>query len=287
MRPNEATRTRDPMQLRGRLRWRWRRFVAARRHGPRALAVSPIVFGNAIPKSGSKLLFNILLGLPRLGPFVDTGLNEIKPFRDGRPTPQDWIDSQLRALRPGDIRLGYLGWTPATEAHLCGARRAVYQIIRDPRDTIISQIFYATDMHAGHALRDYLRSLPDMEARIDVMIRGVPEGALQRVDIRTHFERYLPWMHHPQVCLVRYEDLTGGPEAELGRMLGYLRERGFSTPQPDSELVPRLREGMAPQRSETFRKGGAGGWREYFTSHNRAVFDQVAGDLLEALGYAA
>jgi hypothetical protein len=274
-------------QVRGTLRWKWRRLRTGLRQGRAELSRLPVVFGNAIPKSGSKLLFNILLGFQELGPFVDTGLNEIKPFRDGAPTPQAWINAQLESLGPGDIRLGYLAWDPETEARLCRKGWAVYQILRDPRDTVISQIFYATEMHKGHALHDYLRSLPDMEARIEAMIQGIPEGRLRRANIREQFDRYTPWMKRPEVHLVRYEDLVGRPEQELGLMLGHLRRLGFASGESDEALVPRLRARMAPAKSETFRKGGAGGWRQYFTDRNRAQFERVAGDLLRELGYEA
>ncbi len=247
----------------------------------------PVVFGNAIPKTGSKLLFNILRGLQDVGPFVDTGLNEIKPFRDGTPTPQSWIDAQLESLRPGDIRLGYLAWTPETERRLCRPGWAVYLIIRDPRDTIVSQVYYATQMHRGHALHDYLRSLPNMESRIDTMIRGIPQGPLKRASVREVYDRFLPWMKRPEVCLVRYEQLVNQTEETLGRMLGYLRGRGFASDDADEFLVSRLRDQMAPSKSETFRQGGTGGWRQHFTDGNREQFDRVAGDLLQVLGYAS
>jgi len=275
---------RDPTQLRGRLRWKWRRLRTGLR---RRTAALPIVFGNAIPKSGSKLLFNLLLGLADVGPFVDTGLNEIKPYRRGRPTPQAWINAQLDALRPGDIRLGYLAWHPQAEARLCRDGWAVYQIIRDPRDILVSQIFYATDMHHGHALHEYLRSLPDMETRLRVMIEGIPQGPLQRANIREQFQRFLPWTQRPEICVVRYELLVAQPESTLDRMLAHLRARGFALSESEPAPMAKLKERMAPSRSETFRKGGAGGWREHFTARNREQFDRVAGDLLQVLGYDA
>jgi hypothetical protein len=275
---------RDPVQLRGTLRWKWRRWRTGLRHGA-ALGRLPVVFGNAMPKAGSKLLFNVLRGFQDLGPFIDTGLAEIKPFRGGQPTPPEWINRQLDALRPGDLRFGYLPWSPDTETRLCRPGRAVYWISRDPRDAIVSQIFYATSMHEDHVLHDYLESLPDMEARIDVLIRGIPDGRLQRGNVRAIYDRFLPWLDRPEVCRIRFEDLVARPDETLGAMLGYLRRRGFESPEPDADLRTRLRRWMAPERSETFRKGKPGGWREHFTDHNVDEFHRVAGDLLPVLGY--
>lgn len=277
---------RDPIQLRGTIRWKLRRWRAGLRHGA-ALRRLPVVFGNAMPKAGSKLLFNILRGLQDLGPFVDTGLAEIKPFRGGAPTPQAWINAQLAALQPGDIRLGYLPWTSETEAHLCRPGWAVYWISRDPRDAIISQIFYATTMHEDHVLHDYLLALPDMETRIDTMILGIPSGPLQRGSVRDLYDRFLPWLERPDVCRVRYEELVARPDETLGAMLRFLRSRGFESSEPEADLVVRLRRWMAPEKSETFRTGKSGGWRGHFTDHNSREFHRVAGDLLQVLGYDA
>lgn len=276
---------RGKIQLRGRLRWKLRRAGAVLRHGPRRVARLPIVFGNAVPKSGSKLLFNILRGLTQVGPFVDSGLNEIKPYMDGRPTPQAWINRQLDALAPGDIRLGYLYFHPESLQRLSRPGWAVYMIIRDPRDTIVSEVFYATDMHPGHALHDHLGRLPRVEDRIEALIRGIPEGPLRRVNVREHYERFLPWIGRPEVCLIRYEDLLRQREVELGRVLGHLETRGGGWAVPRERAIEILTAEMAPGKSETFRQGKAHGWREHFSPANRELFRSLAGDLLERLGY--
>jgi hypothetical protein len=228
-----------------------------------------------------------LRGLQDVGPFIDTGLAEIKPYRAGTPTPQAWINDQLSALKPGDVRLGYLPWTPESEARLCRDGWATYLILRDPRDVIVSQIYYATTMHEKHALHDYLSSLPDMESRIDTMIQGIAEGPQKRANVRELYERFTPWLSRPEVCLVRYEQFVSRPDDTLARMVRYLGDRGFGTARPEAELVARLRPWMAPEKSETFRQGKAGGWRAHFTERNQRHFQDVAGDLLQALGYDA
>jgi hypothetical protein len=79
--------------------------------------------------------------------------------------------------------------------------------------------------------------------------------------------------------------LTGEPDETLGSVLGYVRARGLTLKETDSVLVARLRQRMSPAASETFRKGGAGGWRQHFTKRNLRTFEAVAGDLLMTLGY--
>jgi hypothetical protein len=54
-------------------RWQARRAAVALRWGPGALSRTPGVLGNAMPKSGSHLINQVVQGLPQLGPFVNPG----------------------------------------------------------------------------------------------------------------------------------------------------------------------------------------------------------------------
>jgi hypothetical protein len=276
---------RGQIQLRGRLRWWWRKQLMRRSTEARERQDLPIVFGNAIPKSGSKLLFNILRGLPKVGPFVDTGLNEIKPYFNDRPTPQSWIRAQLQALEPGDVRFGYLYATTENMAQLSQPGWAHFLILRDPRDVVVSEVFYALEINPDHLLHEQLASLEDMEARLNMLIRGIPHGPLARVDVRGHYRRFLPWLQQENVHAVRFEDLLERPRPALSAMLTHLTERGFDPKISHETAVDVLQRQMAPEKSETFRKGKTGEWRNHFTERNMQVFKDVAGDLLIRLGY--
>jgi hypothetical protein len=272
-------------QLRGRMSWKFRRARVMVSHGPTTLSKLPIVFGNAIPKSGSKLLFNILRSLELIGPFVDTRLNEIKPFFNGAPTPKWWVLKQLDALRPGDIRFGYLYSSHDYVERLASNTWATFLIIRDPRDQIISEVYYALQIHLGHALHDYLKQLPDMQACINVLITGIEEGPLKRVGVEGHYGRFQNWLEQPAICTIRYEDLIKDRNGEVNRILTHIRTKGFEPQIPHEEAVQTLIAAMEPARSETYRKGRAGAWREHFSERNIELFKAHAGKLLIDLGY--
>lgn len=268
-----------------RAKWLGRRARAGLRAGWPRLSAMPVVFGNAIPKSGSTLFFNILRGMPEIGPFVVSGLPVIKPFTDGKPTSPTRISRQLRSLRGGDIACGYLYATPENMAEVLRPNWANFLILRDPRDTIVSAVHYAMDLYPGHALHDYLRRLPSLGERIEVFIYGIAEGALQRVGVRQHYERFLPWTGSSQVCVVRFEDLLSDPAGQLGRMLDWLQSLGFVPELPKPQAIAALAAQMDPAQSATFREGRAGGWREQFTEANKRHFKEAAGALLVDLGY--
>lgn len=90
---------------------------------------------------------------------------------------------------------------------------------------------------------------------------------------------------------VRYEDLLGRPEAEVGRILRLLgADDGGETVKRCVEAASfeRLSGGRArgeEDSSSFFRKGVAGDWRSFFTEEDRRIFKQEAGDLLIELGY--
>jgi hypothetical protein len=277
--------TQGHITLGGLLGWKRRRLRILRRYGPRAASGVPIVFGNAIPKCGSTLLFNILRTLELIGPFVDTGLAGIKPFTDSQPTSIEWIKGQLSMLEPGDVRFGYLFANSDLIDLLTGPRQATFMIYRDPRDHIVSEIFYALEIYPGHAMHGYMKSLPNMQARIHALIVGIDESPFERASVKVQFERFVPWIVHPGVHAMRFEDLISDREHQLSKMLDYLEARGYEPALPRQELVEQMITGMAPRKSSTFRKGKSGTWKEHFSPDNISTFKQEAGDLLVELGY--
>lgn len=277
--------SRGRIQLRGRIRWWLRRARTRREAGASAVDRLPVVFGNAIPKNGSTLLFNVLRGLTGVAPFVDTGLNSIKPYLRGEPTPQAWITSQLAMLGPGDIRFGYLHATQENLASVCRPGWAPFQIVRDPRDSVVSGVFYALQIHTEHILNEVYRDQEDMETRLSTAIQGIPDGRYQFADIGTVYARYLLWLEQPEVCVVRFEDLVGESRKQLGRILDHLKARGAELAIPREAAIEILHRQMDPAKSDTFRKGKRGAWQAHFTERNKVEFKAVTGDLLIRLGY--
>jgi hypothetical protein len=53
----------------------------------------------------------------------------------------------------------------------------------------------------------------------------------------------------------------------------------------ESKAVEELEAMINPQRSPTFRQGKSGGWKTQFSPENKAIFKDIAGDLLVRLGY--
>jgi hypothetical protein len=265
----------------------WRRAAARRRFPAVSQASLPVLFGNSFPKSGTHLLTQILSGFAAFGPSVESGLPPVLTFEgeSGRPRSLAAIRAQLARLLPGDIAYGHLHAYPEVVAELCSQRFASYFIYRDPRDVVVSHVFYVTDLNNHHVHHAYYAGLPDFEARLRVSILGRPELDVPFPDIAARFEPYLPWLERAEVLALRYEDLLADLESGLKSILAHALGHGFQTLLPESDALAALAAAVQPERSPTFRSGKSGGWLAHFSEANKQLFKETTGDLLVRLGY--
>ena len=181
----------------------------------------------------------------------------------------------------------------------------VIHIIRDGRDTVVSQLHHvwnrASDEGGIHNLTPEERDRRDRyRADAEEVLRsgdGIFSerrlkssannwnrlvGAAVRDGPRALGERYTE---------VRYEDLLQRPETEFGRLFDFLGARA------DEETVTRCvgatnfenrsggRERGQEDARSGVRKGVAGDWKRVFIERDKVIFKEIAGDLLLKLGY--
>jgi hypothetical protein len=270
------------------IRRTYRQWVQLRRYKLRSLQGVPILFANSFPKSGTHLLTQILQGFTSIGPAVDSGLPAIVTFEGetGRQQPISKIMHELERLEPGDIAYGHLHALPAVLSFICQSYFAAYFIYRDPRDVVVSHVYYVTEMSAAHAHHQfYTQELHSFAERLNVSILGRPDWAELFPNIRARFEPYLIWVDHPQVLALRYEDFISDRQTMVGQILDHAVSHGFPLSCERILAIQELENHIKPEQSPTFRSGKSGGWREHFTPDHKKVFKEVAGDLLIRLGY--
>ncbi len=268
------------------IRLEFRRRRAARRWGEEALLTAPSVFGNAIPKAGSHLLIQVLLGLTEIGPFVDPGMPPVNRFEGNSRLEIPARVRELEKMRSGEIRYGYAAYREPFLSAITGPGRASVFIYRDPRDVVISHMFYAKDIHTGHGMHDYYNNvLTTIEERINVEIEGCDLPGLGLPSIWERYAEHFGWFEREDVFCLKFEDLILDRDQILNRLLDYIEGFGVKFSVSRLEAIRCLSEAIQPQKSGTFRKGEPGNWKNHFSDENKRRFKIVAGDLLTRLGY--
>lgn len=246
----------------------------------------PVLLGISFPKSGTHLLDQILLGFSKVAPYakrLHSFYAEYEGESGRKRDPQQALD-WLASLRPGDVASAHLFARPDAAARVCSSKFVPYFIFRDPRDVVVSHVFYVTEMEARHVHHAYYQSLPDFDARLKVSILGRPEADVEFPNIAERFAPYLGWLDHPEVLKIHFEDLIHNRIETLTRIMDHLLER---VPLRASRqlILDSLEASINPAKSPTFRSGKTGEWKKYFTEEHKALFKEVAGDLLARLGY--
>ena len=256
---------------------RWKRF---------SFDEAPPLFGNSKPKSGSHLLLQVLNGFTQIMPYKYVAADPVRTIeKEGKRKTKGEILGELETISRGVIGWGYIEATPENVAFLCRPDRVNYFIYRDPRDMLVSQVFFATDMHEDHGMHEYYRSLPDFDERLRVAITGIDRAGLHMVSVRQRYEGVFQWLEQKYVMCIRFEDLIDNRDATLNAMLDEVERTGYKIPARREKALPVLVEAIQPRKSHTFRSGKTGGWRQHFTDEHKKLFKDVAGDLLVMLGY--
>lgn len=257
--------------------WRWKRF---------SFNDTPPIFANSKPKSGSHLLLQVMNGLTQIMPYKYVDADPVRTITyEGRRKTQEEILVDLKRTPRGVIGWGYVDATEENASFLTESGRVNYFIYRDPRDMLVSQVFFATDMHEEHGMHDYYNSLPDFGARLNVAITGIDRDGLKMVSVLQRYEGVFQWLEQKNVMCIRFEDLINNRDATLLKMLDEVEKTGYKIPTPREKALAVLIEAIQPKKSHTFRSGKTGGWTQHFTDDHKKLFKDVAGDLLLRLGY--
>jgi hypothetical protein len=257
--------------------WRWKRL---------SFNDVPPIFGNAKPKSGSHLLLQVLNSFPRIMPYRYMEAEPVRTItKDGRRRTNAEIADELKQLPRGVIGWGYVDATSENASFLTQSGRVNFFIYRDPRDLLVSQVFFATDMQEEHGMHEFYNSLPDFGERLKVAITGIDRDGLYMVSVKQRYEGVFQWLAQPNVMCIRYEDLINHCDATLDAMLNEVEKTGYKIPMPRAKALAVLTDAIQPKKSHTFRVGKTGGWTQYFTEDHKKLFKDVAGDLIIRLGY--
>jgi len=254
----------------------------------------PVVLGISFPKSGTNLLRQVLEAFVQVGPFADRSFDVFAAFDAETGAAQSGQDAvrYLDTLRAGDVASAHFHTWPEVTQVIGEPRYLPYFMYRDPRDVVISHVFYVTGRAAEHVHHKYYTQvLTSFEERLRTSILGLanavsPDGEpVDFPDIGRRWEPYMAWLDQPAVLSQRFEDYILNRQAAVGAAADHFLRRVGTLPITRQELVQVIGQNIIPKKSPTFRSGKVGEWQEHFTAEHKSLFKKVTGDLLIRLGY--
>ncbi len=282
-----------PPKLRNQLRvYAYRAEAVARR--PRFSEQSapengwPILLGISFPKSGTHLLNQVLLGFSEFAPFAHHIPVSFASY-DGDTGQKKSVDDALAyldSLRPLDVTAAHLLAWDAAVKRVASEAFVPFFIYRDPRDVVVSHVFYIAEMLPDHHHhRYYAKELHTFEERLTVSILGLPDAEVEFPNVAERFSFYTAWLDCPEVLPLHFEDFIHNRRETLGKVFDHVAKRVPHLPIEREKAIDILEESVDPKSSPTFRSGKTGEWKKYFTDEHKRIFKDVAGDLLIKLGY--
>lgn len=255
----------------------------------------PRVFLNGIPKSGTHLARAVLESLPKMrysGVHVQSemlGYTDGRSWAPGDPASWEKVRRSLGRVLPGHFVTGHLGAMDEAVATVTelGFRRVV--VVRDPRDILVSFALWVPRVPSHHLYARFTDEYMTTDSRIWACLNGIEQkpGSPGLEPYSERLRAYAGWLEDSGTLMVRFEDLIGG-------MGGGSRATQISTVDAIARHVSRpiargetedVADKIWNERSQTFRRGAIGDWRNHMTTAQLERLRADAADLLVTFGY--
>jgi len=248
----------------------------------------PKILINSVPKSGTHLLMQIILGIP--GMVYMKANNDSYVFYNG-------IRQEVASIVNGSVALGHMSYHESLPPMMESAGIRHLFISRDPRDVAVSYMHFIKKQYPEHPLHRYFNVfLQNDEQRLQALISGVRlEGDAAKAfgfstfpSVREEFETIYQWRGKPHLCEIKYEDLVKNETSqanEIYKVIQFLWNDLSRLQMSKEQLFSLMKGSIDPANCWTFRKGKIGGWTEVFTAQHIDSFKQNDGEFLIELGY--
>lgn len=264
----------------------------------------PGVFVNGIWKSGNRLLNKLidLLGLPHkkfglaastieanyfLGrSIVRGGWLDRSPVLVGMDIPmivsRRWLNRRL-ADSSGHYFTGHSAYSDTLADILDQHKIKPIQIVRDPRDIIVSLAYWIENQPDYYAYRGLI-GLP-MQERMQAVIKGFYSNTIKIESLATVLDRSYGWLTRPKdVLVVRFENLVGlqGGGSDLAQLVEIEKvSQWIGVQEANCKLIANQLFGG----TRTFRAGRVNSWELEYSPETRKLFDETVGPRLALWGY--
>jgi hypothetical protein len=177
----------------------------------------------------------------------------------------------------------------------------IVNIVRDGRDVLISERFRNFVEESKFLTSEDKRIISDLKTDpapfsdgrrsifTETSIRNI---AKRWVDDLNEIDSECKRLYDGKYISLRYEDMLSQPFIELSRLWKFLDVKKINkalekqllaemSSNPDEEWQAKRNEGIA----SFLPKGQAGNWQRLFTARDKALFKEIAGDVLVKWGY--
>jgi hypothetical protein len=237
---------------------------------------------NSVPKSGTHLLKNILKGMPSV---THNPKNE---FYEGYPHQLKNYFQQLSQIKPNEFGTGHVYYSLEWLHMLKQLNMKHIFISRDPRDVVVSYVYFILEKFPYHPLYEYLtKEAKNQKQRYLALIDGVQTEKIKYPSIADWFQPFLGWLKDPYTLSITFEDLVQSKESsrlQLIKIIDYLWS-GLTPHVPIPKILESMEERMNYKYSLTFRSGKIGNWKVEFDDEINSAFKKITGNLLIELGY--
>ncbi|MEY2816873.1 MAG: sulfotransferase family protein [Chloroflexota bacterium] len=187
------------------------------------------------------------------------------------------------------------------DTHLIYPDAKIIYIVRDGRDVLISERFRNFVEESKFLTSEDKRIISDLrtdsapfsDGRRSIFTEASIRNIAKRwVDDLNEIDSESKRLYGENYISLRYEDMLSKPFAELSRLWKFLAVKNINTTleqkllqemssNPDEEWQAQRNEGIA----SFLPKGQAGNWQRLFTARDKALFKEIAGDVLVKWGY--
>lgn len=220
------------------------------------------IYVNSIPKCGTHLL---------------TRCVELLTERPLVELPRNLVASDELPKRKGnEFFATHVRYSKEAAAVFNKNNYKTFLIIRDPRDKIVSRVFWLYDGGwEGQSANNKLRTL-SFDELLSRFIRSV----------KREYNEFLPWVKEKHCCVVKFENLVG-PQGG-GTYRAQVKEirkiaKHIGVPITNKILDHCIKNLFG--NTVTFRSGKLGSWKKHFKKHHKQLCKKFNGNLLIDLGY--
>ncbi|MCU7741459.1 sulfotransferase domain-containing protein [Priestia megaterium] len=248
----------------------------------------PKVLVNSVPKSGTHLLLQIILGIPGMK-FRKATSNSFVFYADQY--------KDVKTIKSGDVALGHLPYNTNLISDINQEGIKHIFISRDLRDVTVSYMYFIINQCPEHIIYQYFTEhLKTNEERLQALISGIrlcgddieKYGFSSFPNILQLYGSIYNWRGNQNLCELKYEDLMRNGESqkkELLKIIDYLWDDLKHLNLSKTHLFDLMKKNINPAKSWSFRKGKIGGWQEIFTENHKKSFKNNFGNFLVNFGY--